>query len=154
VKHTSIDEEGNLVVGTAFGKWVHRKPKAYQLIDGKNKVVDAAFEKQKNQKNTYGFKLDHYNRNYELIIDPLVGTMNDGFVTKLIVEPTPPITVISPNGTEDWMEGTTHDITWDRNGQWNVPNVNKDKTQCLMKIMTIDGTVVDTSDNYFTISKF
>jgi Leucine-rich repeat (LRR) protein len=76
VKQTSIDKEGNLVVETTFGKWVHRKPRAYQLIDGKHRVVDAAFAKQENQKNTYGFKLGDYNRNEELIIDPLVAVFS------------------------------------------------------------------------------
>ncbi|MGD2091880.1 MAG: hypothetical protein PVH61_37250, partial [Candidatus Aminicenantes bacterium] len=96
----------------------------------------------------------------------------------------PSITVTSPDGGETWKRFSNQTITWTTTGniqdvkiqysknagsswidvitstpndgsyQWNVPNVNKDKTQCLMKIMTLDGTVVDTSNNYFTISKF
>ena len=38
VKETSIDEAGNLLVQTAFGQWLHKKPTAYQVIDGK-KVI-------------------------------------------------------------------------------------------------------------------
>ncbi|NIN35066.1 MAG: hypothetical protein GTN53_27740, partial [Candidatus Aminicenantes bacterium] len=72
VKNVSINEKGNLAIETAFGQWTHKKPLAYQVIDGKKKVVQAAFEVQTGGKNIYGFKVGLYDKNYELIIDPMV----------------------------------------------------------------------------------
>ncbi len=96
----------------------------------------------------------------------------------------PSITVTAPNGGEVWPRYTTKTITWTTTGnitqvkiqytdnagstwknvvsstpndgshQWYVPYVNRNKTQCLVRIMTLDGTVVDTSNNYFTISRY
>ncbi len=95
----------------------------------------------------------------------------------------PSITVTAPDGGESWGRRTVHTITWTTTGniqdvkiqysqnagndwinivsstandgsyQWTVPNVNRTKTQCLVRIMTLDDTVLDTSNNYFTILK-
>jgi len=96
----------------------------------------------------------------------------------------PSITITAPNGGEDWRRFTYHTITWSTTGniqnvkieytqnaggywydittstpnsgsyEWRIPNVNQDKTQCLVRITTLDGTVIDTSDSYFILSKF
>jgi hypothetical protein len=96
----------------------------------------------------------------------------------------PSITVTAPNGGETWKRFTTQTITWTNTGniqdvkiqysqnaggywedivsstpnngsyQWYIPSVNQDKTQCLVRVMTLDGIVVDTGDSYFTITKF
>jgi len=78
VKEDSSDEQGNLVVQTAFGKWVHKKPSAYQEIDkaqaadrtDRRIAVDVKFKKT--GENTYGFVVGEYDKSCELIIDPLV----------------------------------------------------------------------------------
>ena len=70
VQKTRIDKEGNLVIKTKFGKLEHAKPICYQEIKGKRVKVEADFKKTDN--NTYGFEVEEYNRDYELIIDPLV----------------------------------------------------------------------------------
>ncbi len=70
VKAAAIDNEGNLVVETIFGKLMHKKPVSYQLIEGKRVRMESAFKET--GKNTYGFKVKKYNRDYELIIDPMV----------------------------------------------------------------------------------
>ncbi|NIM16851.1 MAG: hypothetical protein GTO45_33110, partial [Candidatus Aminicenantes bacterium] len=70
VSKTCIDKEGNLVVETKFGKMIHKKPISYQVIEGEKVAVQSTFKKT--GKNTYGFKIEAYNRNYELIIDPMV----------------------------------------------------------------------------------
>jgi len=67
---TEIDKNGNLVVETTFGELEHEKPECYQVIGGKRIEVEAGFRRI--EANTYGFKVEEYNRNYELIIDPLV----------------------------------------------------------------------------------
>ena len=70
VKKTKIDEEGNLLIETDFGELQHAKPVCYQSIKGQKILIDADFKKI--TKNIYGFRAEEYNRNFELIIDPLV----------------------------------------------------------------------------------
>ena len=70
VEKTRIAGEGNLVIETALGVMTHRKPSAYQVIDGRRVAVEAAFIAI--QKNEYGFKLGAYDPARELVIDPYV----------------------------------------------------------------------------------
>jgi len=70
VRETQIDEEGNLVVQTEFGQLKHEKPVCYQVIEGEKIGIEAGFKEIK--KNTFGFIIEEYNRDYELIIDPVV----------------------------------------------------------------------------------
>jgi hypothetical protein len=70
VSNTRIDREGNLVVEAKSGKLMHKKPAGYQVIDGKRVPVKSAFKKVGD--NTYGFEVKKYNRDFELIIDPMV----------------------------------------------------------------------------------
>ncbi len=70
VSNTRIDRAGNLVVETKSGKSMHKKPASYQVIDGKRVPVKSTFKKV--GENTYGFKVKKYNRDFELIIDPMV----------------------------------------------------------------------------------
>jgi Leucine-rich repeat (LRR) protein len=72
IKKSFIDEAGNLVIRSTFGEWVHKKPAAYQVIDGKRAAVEVSFTKAGNSRHTYGFKVSPYNRDYELIIDPMI----------------------------------------------------------------------------------
>jgi hypothetical protein len=79
IKGTRLDEQGNLLIGTDFGKLIHKKPVSYQEV-----VVGAGSqtcpEKRKNVKvtfkrinsNTYGFEVGDYDKNRELIIDPVI----------------------------------------------------------------------------------
>ena len=92
VKGTRIDKKGNLLIKTKFGKLLHKKPVSYQEIGmahnakckansedvgaglracpKERKYVDVTFIKL--DKNTYGFKVHEFSRDYELIIDPVV----------------------------------------------------------------------------------
>jgi hypothetical protein len=70
VADTHIDDEGNLVIKTQLGKLVHKKPVSYQWIKGEKLDVHSGFRII--GENTYGFTVDAYNKNYELLIDPLV----------------------------------------------------------------------------------
>jgi hypothetical protein len=67
---TRIDIEENLVIKTKFGRLKHVKPECYQKISGK--IVDVEAEFKEIEKNIYGFKVEEYDKHYELIIDPLV----------------------------------------------------------------------------------
>ncbi len=85
VKDTHIDQEGNLVIETRLGKFLHKKPLAYQEMSrhqgaarhgslsdkpGNRQVVDAGFKKM--GPNTYGFSIGRYDKGRDLVIDPLV----------------------------------------------------------------------------------
>jgi hypothetical protein len=71
VKEMRIDKKGNLVLKTEFGKVTHAKPVSYQEIERKRIIeVDAGFKQIEN--NTYGFEVKDYDKNYELIIDPVI----------------------------------------------------------------------------------
>ena len=97
-----------------------------------------------------------------------------------IVEPPPPpsITVLSPNGGESWLAGSTHDITWTSSGitslvrifystnngasfstagispndgsySWTLPGVTS--SVCLVRIADFNAITQDTSDAVFSI---
>jgi len=70
VKGTRIDEEGNLLIETDFGKLMHKKPVSYQEIGMERKDIDVKFKKI--AENTYGFEAGAYDRSRDLIIDPVV----------------------------------------------------------------------------------
>ena len=70
VEKISIDKDGNLVIRTRFGELTHKKPFGYQEIDGQLVDVVAHFKEIKS--NTYSFEVAEYNKNYDLIIDPLI----------------------------------------------------------------------------------
>ncbi len=82
-KKTHINDSGDLVVTTTFGELIHKKPLSYQVMkvegrkaerqEGKKtqkEKIDVRFKKI--AKNTYGFAVGDYDKNRELIIDPLV----------------------------------------------------------------------------------
>jgi hypothetical protein len=112
VKGTRIDKKGNLLIKTKFGKLLHKKPVSWQEIGmahsakrkansedvgaglracpKERKYVDVTFIKL--DKNSYGFKVHQYSKDYELIIDPVVsmdystylGGSNDELYTRFI----------------------------------------------------------------------
>lgn len=67
---TRIDNRGNLIVDTEHGNLMHKKPVSYQQIEGERIPVDAAFEHLGGD--TYGVTVKEYNRDYELVIDPIL----------------------------------------------------------------------------------
>lgn len=70
VKHTRIDRQGNLVINTANGEWVHLKPVCFQVIDNRRRPVSSGFKRV--SKNVYGFSVGRYDKDHTLIIDPVV----------------------------------------------------------------------------------
>lgn len=70
VNATTIDRHGNLIIKTRFGELVHKKPVSYQVINGKKVQVESKFKKI--GKKVYGFTVQKYVKDYELIIDPVV----------------------------------------------------------------------------------
>jgi len=70
VRGTRIDDGGNLVIETEFGEILHKKPESYQVIEGKKIEVESEFIKS--GEDTYTIRVEKYNRDYKLFIDPLV----------------------------------------------------------------------------------
>lgn len=66
---TWVDEKGELVFSTVFGNVKQQDIYAYQIIDGRKIEVKAKW--QQNDK-FFTLKLNKYNPNYDVIIDPLV----------------------------------------------------------------------------------
>ncbi len=92
------------------------------------------------------------------------------------------ITVVSPNGGEQWPGGSTQTITWTSTGtianvkifystnggkkwanitdstlntgsyDWTLPTVRKTKTKCRVKVTSLDESVEDMSDADFSIT--
>ena len=67
---TRLNGDGDLMVRTDGGEVKHRKPTAYQVIQGRKVEVAADFLPTGG--GAYGFDLGPYDRNFDLIIDPLV----------------------------------------------------------------------------------
>jgi len=65
-----LDANGDLVLETAAGVIRHRRPKAYQTIDGDEHVVSASY--QIDSADTVRFRLGDYDRRQPLVIDPVL----------------------------------------------------------------------------------
>jgi uncharacterized repeat protein (TIGR01451 family) len=66
---TKITSEGLLAMETKHGFVSFSKPVAYQIVDGKQHFVNASYRLTKDG---YGFTIGEYDKNKELIIDPLI----------------------------------------------------------------------------------
>jgi hypothetical protein len=64
------DGSGNLIIASAAGDVLLRKPVAYQEQNGARQSVDARFALKAN--NQISFELGHYDRSRELVIDPTI----------------------------------------------------------------------------------
>jgi len=84
VKGTRLDDEGNLLIETDFGELIHKKPVSYQKRKAQctgegadpracpKERIDVKVTFKKIGKNTYGFEVGEYDKDCELIIDPVV----------------------------------------------------------------------------------
>ena len=63
-------KSGHLILETAFGNIIEQAPLSYQIIKGVKKNIKCAFHLEGNE---LSFQiLDRYNKNYQLIIDPIL----------------------------------------------------------------------------------
>ena len=74
IRYSGVDniriENGNLILGTSLGNITELRPVAWQIINSDTVYVSCDFELQNK---TVGFVTgSNYNRNYDLIIDPVV----------------------------------------------------------------------------------
>lgn len=70
VKHSGIQPDGNLIIQTETNEFLHQRPIAYQMIDGRRVRVNSTFIALGNH--TYGFRTGKYHRNLPLVIDPVI----------------------------------------------------------------------------------
>lgn len=70
VNETTIDKNGNLLVKTERLETQHLKPVCFQFIKGKKHLVNADFARIEGDE--FGFSVDDYDKNYDLIIDPYI----------------------------------------------------------------------------------
>lgn len=73
IRATNIDREGNLVIDTPFGKMMHQRPHSFQMLQGEKVNVSSGFKQI--GKNSYGFSIGKYDKNFELILDPVVSLL-------------------------------------------------------------------------------
>jgi hypothetical protein len=71
VRSISTNAHGQLVLDTALGDIVFTAPIAFQVVDGRRQAVDVAYALADGH---YGFKMGEYDKNYELVIDPLLAS--------------------------------------------------------------------------------
>jgi len=70
-----LDEEGNLLIDTAFGVLTEEHPVSYQEIDGQRVTVDCRFVLKRHENGEQAFGLavgTGYNPAYRLVIDPVL----------------------------------------------------------------------------------
>ncbi len=72
-----VSPDGNLIVHTPAGKIAYSAPVAYQWIGNRKHFAKAEYQINKN---TYSFRVEDYDPDYELIIDPFLAStfMGDG----------------------------------------------------------------------------
>jgi hypothetical protein len=70
VSAARLDPSGDLIVTTARGELRHRRPTAYQVVDGRKIGVSASYLDL--GQNDYGFAAGPYDPGRDLVIDPLV----------------------------------------------------------------------------------
>jgi len=89
---TWIDSKENLTIKTDLGEFKHLKPMCYQMIAGARIPVAGSY--QELAPNTYGIDVVDYDKDYELVIDPVVlvystylGTKDYDEVSAVAVDP-------------------------------------------------------------------
>lgn len=78
IQATNIDREGNLIIDTPFGKMMHQRPHSFQMLQGEKVKVSSGFRQI--EKNSYGFSIGKYDKNFELILDPVVSLLYSSYM--------------------------------------------------------------------------
>ncbi len=110
----TLDPDGNLVLGTHAGKLLLKRPALYQMVAGVRKSVAGSYVR--GSSNEIGFAIGAYDRNKELVIDPVLAysTYFSGafgnYLFGLAVDAT----------------GGTYVVGTDANGQVLVSKLNED----------------------------
>ncbi len=89
IKGLQINKQEELEIETGIGNIKMTAPIAYQMIGGKKFDVTAHYD-LKSSDFTYGFRVGNYDKNYPLIVDPLlastfIGGNNTDFIAELAI---------------------------------------------------------------------
>src|SRR5690606_11876206 len=80
----SVNKDGVLEIATSLGTIKESKPLVWQIIEGSKVIIDCEFAINESSQ-IVSYKLGNYNKNLELIIDPLLifstysGSLGDNF---------------------------------------------------------------------------
>ena len=140
----SIDKEGNLIVTSKLGIIRENKPYAYQIINGKIKNVNCAFEIFNNK---VQFKLGNYDSKIPLVIDPILvfatyaGSVTDNF--GMTATYGYDATAYSAGTIYGNVYPTPDPNAYDINSNFTVPNVvNSVTTDAFVSKYSQDGTTM------------
>lgn len=140
----SIDKEGNLLVTSKLGNIRENKPYAYQIINGKIKNVNCAFEIINNK---VQFKLGNYDTKIPLVIDPILvfatysGSVTDNF--GMTATYGYDATAYSAGTIYGNAYPTPDNNAYDVNSNFTVPNVvNSVATDAFVSKYSQDGTTM------------
>jgi gliding motility-associated-like protein len=140
----SIDKEGNLIVTSKLGNIRENKPYAYQIINGKIKNVNCAFEIIDNK---VQFKLGNYDSKIPLVIDPILvfatyaGSVTDNF--GMTATYGYDATAYSAGTIYGNVYPTPDPNAYDINSNFTVPNVvNSVTTDAFVSKYSQDGTTM------------
>jgi gliding motility-associated-like protein len=140
----SIDKEGNLLVTSKLGNIRENKPYAYQIINGKIKNVNCAFEIINNK---VQFKLGNYDTKIPLVIDPILvfatysGSVTDNF--GMTATYGYDATAYSAGTIYGNAYPTPDNNAYDVNSNFTVPNVvNSVTTDAFVSKYSQDGTTM------------
>ena len=91
----SLDGQGNLLIRTATGDVSFRKPRIYQQVEAKTRIIDGGYTvPSKNEAGVYrvGFRVGPYDKTLPLVIDPVIdystylGGTGDDFANGIAVD--------------------------------------------------------------------
>ncbi len=123
-KSIKINESGELEMETGLGILKFTKPYAYQEIEGKKTEISAGFSIQ-NSEHSYGFEVAAYNKDYPLIIDPLlsstfIGGSNDDIGYSIATDLQGNVYITGATLSADYPSGLgAYDITCGTDGNCN-----------------------------------
>lgn len=140
IETLAINAEDELEVQTRIGLLTFSKPVAYQEIMGCREYVEIAYVLNGNE---YGFDLGEYDKNRELIIDPLLSSTYFGggdyeFCSSLAVDQDGDIYIAGHTRSGD-LPSTTDGFSDTFNGDKDVFIARLDKTLSILKTCTYIG---------------
>lgn len=138
-----VDREGNLIIRTALGEIMERKPYSYQIINGRIKEVKTTFRLTSNR---VQFELGDYDPTVELVIDPVLvfatyaGSITDNFGMTATYGYDG--TAYSAGIIYGNQYPTPDPLAWDVTSNITIPNTNVATTDAFISKFSADGTTM------------
>jgi len=167
VDGSTIDHAGQLVLKTGIGPITFTKPVAFQIKDNKKQPVKVSYTLNNNH---YGFELGEYDRNREVIIDPLLASTFIGGenTTGVVTNDYDFVNAIETVGNDVYIAGLTQspdfptalgfDSTYDTTSEGFILRLTNDLSTILNGTfigngvydfaIDVDGTVVVAGQSY------